>query len=106
MRRHWYKVRSTGEYFRNCPLILDEMKAPWNYLPRRQRLLREEYDQVWKEGVHRVSTIGPHDTWSDWDDSPEATEAWVTDFMHSQGYPDYPKSPYRAAILPQTASEE
>jgi hypothetical protein len=86
MRRHWYRNNSNGLYWRNCPLISWEETLPRNLLlPWRRAALGAEWDETFRRGVTYVTEIGPHDTWESFDDSPEATDAWVKGFLASNG---------------------
>lgn len=60
MKRHWFQDRD-GTYYRNCPMILDDMKAtPWFFFRQRRRL-ELEWRNVWLHGGIRKSQLGRGD---------------------------------------------
>jgi len=91
MRRTWFKSIQDGRVFRNCGLIAMDRRRPENWLPRRQSQLSAEWWETFRRGVmepgsqYNHAEPGPHDRFLPWDDSPEATEAWVARFTASKG---------------------
>jgi hypothetical protein len=86
MKRTWYRQQSDGTVFRNCPLIREDQQRLVNrLLPWRWESLEQEWRMTLRAGVTRAATLPHGDRYIDWNDSPEATEAWVRSFLALQG---------------------
>lgn len=83
MRRTWYRKKSDGTFFRNCPLIMREREQAIS--PRARRRLEAEWERCFREGAITAEQIGRRDRWIDFDDSPEATGRWAQRFLAAPG---------------------
>ncbi len=79
MAKTWFRCTSDGTYFRNCPLIREEMAHTLNPLTRAK--LDEEWWECYNKGVIKADSIGRRDKWIEHDDSPEANAQWVKEFL-------------------------
>jgi hypothetical protein len=76
--RTWYRKRSDGTFFRNCPLIMAEREDALRRAQyRRCKELGREWDECFRDGIITAGEIDPGDRWIDYDDSPEANARWV-----------------------------
>ena len=55
-KRHWFQD-ADGTYFRNAPLILNEMKETRWWQNKRWAALTAEHDRVFWQGVDRKDTL-------------------------------------------------
>jgi hypothetical protein len=83
MKRTWYRQKSDGTFFRNCPLIMQELERA--RLPWVVDQLDREWNEVFHKGVVRQAEIPRGDKWIEYDDSPEATQAWVEQTLAKRG---------------------
>jgi hypothetical protein len=60
--RYWF-ASEDGTYYRNCPLVLQEIEETPVGCVRYRGELWAEYDQIWNgyERVRRIDTLGPND---------------------------------------------
>lgn len=59
MKRHWFQSRD-GAYYRNAPLVLDEMRrAIWR--PRLYLRLERELHEIWRQGAIRKTALDKGD---------------------------------------------
>lgn len=102
MKRTWYKGIHEGKIFRNCGLVDLDRRRPENFLPWRQAQLNREWHEIFRRGIAEPECEwnpdepGPNDRIIPYDDSEEATDAWVKNFMAEQGYPNYDPAPHRS----------
>ena len=84
MKRTWYRNQSDRTFFRNTGLIeMDRNRLANKLMPGRYRALSREWAEVFRKGITKAETIPPGDQYINYDDSPEATEAWVQGFLGS-----------------------
>ena len=82
MKRTWYRNQSDGTFFRNTSLVrLDQKRFINRVIPFRMDRLHKEWIDIFRAGVTRVESIPSGDWFIDYDDSPEATEIWVRQFL-------------------------
>ena len=86
MQRTWYRRQSDGTFFRNTGLVrLDQDRLASKILPHRRAALSREWEAIFRAGVTETSTLPRGDRYIDYDDSPEATEAWTRQFLARYG---------------------
>lgn len=93
--RTWNRRNSDGTFFRNCSAVDADLRRLENKLPWRYKALTTEWYEIFHVGVTIRETIPDGDRWVAYDDSPEATAAWVKNFMAAYGHssPDLWKEP-------------
>ena len=84
MRRTWFRKTSDRTFLRNCPLIEMDMRR-YAGRPFAAKKLAKEWDICFRQGVFVQKEISRRDRWIEYDDSPEANQQWLEEFLKSGG---------------------
>lgn len=57
MRRRWFRDRD-GTYYRNVPMVLNELDTTWPVRLWKRAMLLSELDHIYREGHTRRRTLG------------------------------------------------
>lgn len=86
MKRTWFHDTYSGGYFRSCGLVLaDQTRLVNRVLFWRQAALENEWQEIFRAGVTRVSAPPARDRVLPFDGSPAAINRWAKRFTESNG---------------------